>query len=604
MPFRRFDLRRWRCALTAFALCLAPVGVQAQLTPVDPAQWDQTAVRKVLHTFAFGSHASDAQIATWAAMPPAQAIEEILDVGPFHPKLDGTLNRYGRTVHNGTGTLLGLSQFWSSNEPTNPIMGETARKNMSLESWRAPERIWTLAAHTPGLNPVRQKIGLYLTNYHMAVNEDAGVNRYQVVAHYDTAMGLLAANYPFELVLTAGAGSAAVAVQYNHRQNRFANGNYRVNQDFAREYFQLFFGILSDHQGEAGYHENVTIPNMSYLLTEMYPRERNGQASTEMVFDTYKTGSPSEVIRQTIHGTNAAERLIALAPHAISHPDSLNNLPVLIVQSLADDKLSDYPQRKDRLRAHWQGMPVKNLMAFLKAYAISTDFHTPERVKYYTSFDRWLILSNRMVTDVEDALRDHYKPQYQISQSGFGVFRPHHDVFGGQTGLDAYGSSDYFMRTLNAHSDWNGIGNLRKHEAKENETVIWTKEWRSFLPPARAGFSCLTAEVLGEWLWQRFIADGLKQFGPLERIQVYSMLNSGLDATYNWKQANIGGVQYDTALTRQELTEGSLKNYFRHQADACIQTDTADSIKNLTYYMGQAVNFIMTTPYAFFQEGR
>ena len=36
------------------------------LPRVSDEQWDDTAVRKVLHTFAYGGHATDAQISAWA----------------------------------------------------------------------------------------------------------------------------------------------------------------------------------------------------------------------------------------------------------------------------------------------------------------------------------------------------------------------------------------------------------------------------------------------------------------------------------------------------------------------------------------------------------
>lgn len=578
----------------------------AALTRVSDAAWDETAVRQVLHTFAFGSHASDDQIQAWAAQNPEDAIEEILHAREFHPQLNGVTNRKGLVVHAGSGRLRDLSDFWSSDHSDNPVIGESARNALSVDHWRSPSRVWVRAAHTPGLNPVRQKIGLFLTNYHAAVNEEAGVNRHQILDYYDTLMDAVGQERPFEEVLTLAAAHAAVAVQYNHQHNRFENGNYRVNEDFAREYFQLFFGILTDRYGDDDYHENVTIPNMARLLTEMRPEERNGDPSTRMVFERYKTASASEVLHRQISGSNAWERLQNLAPHAIEHPDSLHNLPVLIIRGLADDKLMDYPERKERLRHAWEAMPEKNLMAFLRHYAISTDFHTPERVNYLNTFDRWLILANRMVTDVEDATLDIYGPGRGISHSGFEVFRPHHDVFGSQTGEDAYTSSEYFMRTLNAHADdWSLLNGLRRYQAQDEELGIdWRKSWSGFLPEADSQAHCLATWQLGEWLWERFVADDLEYFGPLERIHVYSFINSGLDITYNWREANIGGVQYDSALTLDELTRGGLKDYFKHQGEACIFLETEEQKRDLVIHLGQAVNFIATTPYFFVQEGR
>ena len=532
-------------------------------------------------------------------MPPHHAIEEILYTGEFHPKLSPVQHP---GAHGDKGTLQGLSEFWSGNHPQNliPASGNT-RQDLSVERWRSPERIWVRAAHTPGLNPVRQKIGLYLTNYHMAVNQEAGVNNHQVLVYYDELMNAVAADRPFEEVLTIAAASAAIAVQYNHRQNHFDGNTYRVNEDFAREYFQLFFGILSestlaDPQQAREHHEQITIPNMARLLTEMQPAERSGADSARMVFDRRKTGDASEVIKQSITGTNALERLQNLAPYAIQHLDSLKNLPVMIIQTLADDTLTDHPDRMDRIRAYWASLPEKNLMTFLKGYATSTDFHTADRIKYYTTFDRSLILANRMLTEVTEATGNRYNPQRLLNESsGFNAFIPLHDVFGSQTGKDAYNSSDFFLRTHRLHNnDWTTISNLMSED----------KNWQNLLPQAAEDAFCLTSSNIAEWLWQRFVADNLKNFGPVERAHVYSFLNNGRDITYNWSVAGIGGIQQDSHLTADELTEGNLKEYFETQSQVCFYTDTEEERKRLATHIGQAVNFIATTPYMYFQEGR
>ena len=45
---------------------------------VSGEAWDETAVRKVLHMFAFGGHATDQQIIQWSNMTPVAAIVEML----------------------------------------------------------------------------------------------------------------------------------------------------------------------------------------------------------------------------------------------------------------------------------------------------------------------------------------------------------------------------------------------------------------------------------------------------------------------------------------------------------------------------------------------
>ncbi|WP_114417806.1 DUF1800 family protein [Marinospirillum perlucidum] len=520
-------------------------------------------------------------------------------MGEFHPLVSPLQTASATGEH---GSLQGLSDFWSSNHAQN-LIPAASRDNYTLDAWRAPERIWVRAAHTPGLNPARQKIGFYLTNYHLAANQDAGVTRHQIVNYYDQIMEAVAADLSFDQVLTRAAGHAAIAVQYNHKENHFDGGAYQVNEDFAREYFQLFFGILSDRNGSDDYHENTSIPNMARLLTEMYPEERRGAASATMIYENYKIGSPLEILHHTISAGNAQEALEQLGPLAIQHPDSLNNLPIIIVQWLADDTLSDYPARQQRIRDYWASLDEKNLMTFLKGYATSTDFHTGERIKYYSTFDRSLILSNRMITDVQDAVRNIYDPQGSINSSGFSVFRPHHNVFGAQTGEDAYGSSEYFLRTFNrfTRDSWR-FARTTRHE---DDTLVWEKDWSGLLPPAESGFSCLTAKTVGEWLWQRFVADGLKNFGPLERVQVYALINNGKDAAATWHEAYVGGVAYDSQFSETELSEGGgLHEYYQHQANACVFTSTREERLEVADHLGKAVNFITNTPYMFFQEGR
>lgn len=42
------------------------------------ADWNETAVRKVMHAFAYGGFATDQQVQAWASMSPECAIQEIL----------------------------------------------------------------------------------------------------------------------------------------------------------------------------------------------------------------------------------------------------------------------------------------------------------------------------------------------------------------------------------------------------------------------------------------------------------------------------------------------------------------------------------------------
>jgi len=88
---------------------------------VSDELWDDTAVRKVLHTFAYGGHATDEQIATWADMSPEEAIVEMLTFDEHNLKLSPVSPLDYDGLDKRDGTLRGLADFWSSDHPDNGI---------------------------------------------------------------------------------------------------------------------------------------------------------------------------------------------------------------------------------------------------------------------------------------------------------------------------------------------------------------------------------------------------------------------------------------------------------------------------------------------------
>ena len=82
--------KRWFLAAACLWLCSLghPTPSFAQrVIAVNNVAWKETAVRKVLHTFAYGGFATDAQIAAWAQMPPEEAIQEMLNFEPANEEL-------------------------------------------------------------------------------------------------------------------------------------------------------------------------------------------------------------------------------------------------------------------------------------------------------------------------------------------------------------------------------------------------------------------------------------------------------------------------------------------------------------------------------------
>lgn len=309
------------------------------LPRVSEDEWDDTAVRKVLHTFAYGGHARDEQITTWANMSPDQAIAEMLTFEEHNLLLSPVTSTNYDQLDVRDGTLRGLGDFWSSDDPGNGIIAE----NQFLFSIENPyiDRVWVRAVTSRGLNPFRQKIGLWETNYHLAVNLDANVSTLAMIRYHDDIMAALEAGAPYQDVLATAATSAAIATQYGHFGNRYKNGICLCNEDFAREYHQLFFGVFGDYDPD--YHETVTIKNTAKALTDLsIERHEAGMPTGNISFGVeFHYPGILEILGTEYWGENMPDRIGQLSQDAINHPESLDRLPVMIIRGLADDNLTD-----------------------------------------------------------------------------------------------------------------------------------------------------------------------------------------------------------------------------------------------------------------------
>jgi len=563
--------------------------------------WDEQAVRKVLHTFAYGGFATDEQIRIWASLSPENAIEEILKFDIVNQKLSPVESGY--SFGEMPATLKNLSAFWSSISIDNPI-AEDSREDYGIYSWASPAKIWLTAVRKRGLNPVRQKIGVWETNYHMSVNQNAGVNNSQMLRYYDDIMNALAQNQAYEDVLYIGAKSAAVATQYNHKDNEFVDSKFSGNEDFAREFHQLFFGILGDYDLE--YHEFTTIRNTAKLLTDMNVNRielpsGDSEYANEVEFGKkYHYPGDLEILNTTITGETANEKLAVLSKIAIAHPESLDNLPIIIIRGLADDNLDE--DKIKTIQTTWKNMETKDLLLFLRKYAISTIFHDESRIKYWSSIDRNMIVTNLVTLNNQESYLNLYDPQWDIYKESVSIFRPNHDVFGGQTGLEAHQTGDVFKEAYNKAVDryWS-LSKTGKED--ENKAIIWEKDWGKIIPADSAGK--FRIKSVSEWLWNRFIADGLKNFGTLERAHVYALVGSGKDLAYFINQNSPMQIYtkeiLDTDPTVKEIINDLAMSFVcMNLSDVC---DTKNK-ETANFRIGMAINFISATPYMFAQEGR
>ncbi|MFC4161449.1 DUF1800 family protein [Chitinimonas lacunae] len=589
------------------------------MAPVSEAQWDETAVRKVLHTFAYGGFASDQQIQAWANMSPQAAIAEILTFQPTNPKLSPIADS---TAAQRANSLAALGEYWSGEQSPLPT---ALRASYRLADWRGNMRTAVQALMTRGINPVPHRIALWESNYHLAINEDVGVSRLQAVRHYDTILQSMMAGDSYQTTLAKAAQTAAIANQYKHFRNvweiKKGVGTFSGNEDFAREFNQLFFGILGTREpadaqprpgaapGEDSYHEVVTVKGTAKVLTDMLCGTQWTCDQTEVVFGTAKHHvNPLEVLHATISGGTAKEKLFALAEVAVRHPESEDNLPAIVIQGMGDDSLS--LAELGALQSAWKAMgPNKNLLAFLRQYAISQQFHNAERVRFRTPLERLILQANLTTLDQREAYIRLYDASGLADSEGYAVFHPMHNVFGHMTGSEASLSADLFRsQFLRSTDGWWRFARVSAEKPwtdnnLKNYASDWRKNWGALLPKGA------NAAQAGAWLWQRYIADGGHQFGNYERLTVYSLLARGVDPAVACTGDGKGGTGTETTRVFSEAdfaATGIAGRCLAKLAAEPLQLWAADVkvVDTANQNVGQAINFIAATPYFQLEKGR
>jgi hypothetical protein len=398
-----------------------------------------------------------------------------------------------------------------------------------------------------GLNPFRQRIGFWETNYHLATNLSASVSRPQMALYYDLIMQAHESGVPYHEVMGVAAKSAAVAMQYGHRNNEWneATGECECNDDFAREIHQLFYGIFGVNDPN---HEDVTIPETAKLLTDMRVPFIGGfgfDLAVDFQSNVHHT-DPVMIFGQAIQGTTdetletASLKIDTLMPLSIAHPESLLNLPVMIISILADDNLDE--PRRAQLRAAWVaagGGSLNNIsfLDFIQAYAVSSLLHGPEQFKFFTTHERALYLANKNDLDTLEALyggssfgggdRAGRTVGSVVSEDNAGeFFRPLHNVFGGQTSFEASDSALSFENNYNRLTD----DEHHMREAVECNfcdvgagNAVWEKKWPTVLPQQPDG-EYYVGDV-AEWLWNHAVGN-LDNYTELEKAHLYAILGA------------------------------------------------------------------------------
>lgn len=522
------------------------------LSSLTRSGWNERAVRKVLKIFAFGGHATDAQIREWSYMQPQTAIAEMLNFSEHNLKLSPLARgeKYTETAR-AHGTMREFYEYVGSENSDIPIP-VSERRHLSIDGYRFDSTFARMIA-VRGLNPFRQRIGFWETNYHLATNRDAGVSRQQMVQYYDEIMAAHEARLPYHEVMGVAAKSAAVAIQYGHYRNRWRTQNgesyCECNDDFAREIHQLYYGIFGANDPN---HEDGTIRETAKMLTDMdVPYIEDFGRDIHVDFDTrYHHTNSLTILGQTISGANARAKIDNLMPISIMHPESLNNLPIMIISTLADDNLNE--ARRNQLRAAWAELgPNKDFLSFIHAYATSDLFHGPEQFKYLTSFERAFYLANKFnVDNIEAYLSNDWADgragrevdDVMEGDNASEIFRPLHNVFGGQNSTEASDSAVAFEKNYNrsaTQESWQFEQALPVACDSCDLGQPWLKDWTKVIPAVNGGY---TADYVAEWLW-RHVVGNFANYTSLERAHLVALLGARrlprADGTeYSWQTNN------------------------------------------------------------------
>lgn len=594
-------------------------------------QWNEQAVRDVLRVFAYGGGASDADITAWANMEPSAAIVQMLGMWTVNSKLANAANGGNISINPTDGSLSRLSHIYGTSGPATS-RGDFEQKFIPWNN--SPARTFAQAVPTRGLNPFRQKIAYFETNYHLALNQDKNVTDVQMFRHYDTVANDVARSFRdslgYEDVLANMALSAPVATQYNHKKNQCTGSVFSGNEDFAREYHQLYFGILGVGTDRSGLtnkdaipagnaesfnsHELITIPQTAKALTDIQVIQLGNDSFSDIsTFGTTKHCSGNLTIyAQTNQGATAEARIKSLAKLSIAHAESKNTLPLIIVSNLADENLDSanpfitgtgtaIDTKVANIQALWNSMPKKNLIEFIRKYAISSMFHNTTRVKYVSTVDRTLTNANTTVVSNAELSYGIVRYDWEIASENIAPFRPDHDVFGGQTGLEASNTDDVFRNASNSAVS----GQFGATGIWSGNSYVRLKDYRAFLPKQ----ADITAEEIAKFLWRRILGDATySYYGSLERAHLVSILSSGRDLNYML----CGNVDVSACSTKDNITaessvtSGATATTINNAATTTLfkSGSTSAMLNDDNDRVGAAIDFILATPFNFIQVGK
>lgn len=558
--------------------CRVKTETTSDFVSLTTDEWGVDEVKKVMNTFTYGITASESQIAKWAEMAPSTAIEEVMNFDAHNPLLKPS------PTNN-------LNSFTKIEDISSLLYNYYKETNVGLaDRFALPSKFprgdieSALITSNLGYNPLRLRIGLWETSYHQVINTNVDVlNAINTWNYFDNIVEGIAAGTPYEEILAKSATSTNIMYMYKQFDNVYKNNTLVGNDDFAREYNQLFFGILG--KDNLSYYENTTIENTALVLTGMKNIHTNFTAANGDIFggpgysvipvNTLHYAKPVEISEKMVQNENVIDGLMEIAKISIDTDESLDTLPLIIIEGLADDNLKNNIHKMETVRNAWKIMPKKDILAFLKKYAISRSFHSNDRIKYLSTMDRTMKIYNLM--NVEDKMPHHVlRPRNEMEQEGYTMYVPGKGVFGNWTGVDIKNNTNVYKEY------YNGAANQRYYNIYPNQDM------------SKLIDSSVSNNVkdITEYLWSKFVGDNLKNFGIIERLHVYALLKTGNDFNSAY------GVSADIDLNVFD-SSNSVRADFKS-----LETSEVDLNNNeIRNNIAKVVNFIIAMPYALYEEG-
>jgi hypothetical protein len=169
----------------------------------------------------------------------------------------------------------------------------------------------------------------------------------------------------------------------------------------------------------------------------------------------------------------------------------------------------------------------------------------------------------------------------QLNQENFVIDIPAKGVFGNWTGKDVLNNQSVF-----AHFYSNAIQKLF------NNTYLNT----NFENIIDDSISDKSVKNISEFLWNKLLGDNLKNFGNLERLEVYFLLKYGRD--YNDFTNNNNNIS-----SQEVISNFVIYNDFVNIEKMSIYNDDNNNIPSLSERISNTIHFILGTPYNLYEEG-